>query len=92
MKEEEIQRLADLAHIAVSADELKTIAGEMDAILGYVSDVTKLSGDTDVAQKHTLRNVMRPDEVTNEVGEYTESIAKQFPDRDGDALRVKKIL
>jgi hypothetical protein len=35
---------------------------------------------------------MRADVVTNTPGQYTEAVVAQFPDRAGDALRVKKIL
>lgn len=89
----DVQKLADLAHVAVAPDELAKIAGEMDAILGYVSEVTKLSGEmAETSDKPILRNVMREDAVTNTPGQYTEAITAQFPDRDGNALRVKKIL
>jgi aspartyl-tRNA(Asn)/glutamyl-tRNA(Gln) amidotransferase subunit C len=90
---DEVQKLADLAHLAVAPDELERIAGEMDAILGYVSEIDTLS-DAEVAPQETLplRNVMREDVVHNEPGMYTEAITAQFPARDGDLLRVKKIL
>ena len=89
----DVQRLADLAHLAVAPDELETVAGEMDAILGYVSEVTKLSNErVKTGEKPLLRNIMRADVVTNTPGQYTEKIAEQFPDREGDALKVKKIL
>jgi hypothetical protein len=35
---------------------------------------------------------MRDDVVTNTEREYTDRIVNQFPDREGDSLRVKKIL
>lgn len=90
---DDVQHLADLAHLAVAPDELLKVAGEMDAILGYVSEVTKLSGDMPATlEKPQLRNVMREDKVTNTSGQYTEAIAKQFPAREGNALKVKKIL
>jgi Asp-tRNA(Asn)/Glu-tRNA(Gln) amidotransferase C subunit len=39
-----------------------------------------------------LRNVMREDEPTNHSGEYTEAILQNAPAREGDWLKVKKIL
>lgn len=90
---EDVQKLADLAHITVAQDELEKVASEMDATLAYVSQVTTLTGV--VPQEHTkmqLRNVMRDDVVVTEKGAYTKDIVAQFPDKDGNALRVKKIL
>ena len=93
ISKDDVQKLADLAHLAVAPSELEKVAGEMEAILGSVSEVTTWSdaGTSDTA-KPLLRNVMREDVVTNESGQYTEAIAAQFPGRAGDALRVKKIL
>lgn len=89
---DDVQKLANLAHLAVEDGELDTIAHEMDEILAYVSEVTKLASEEGERETPTLRNVMRDDVVTNSEREYTERVVKQFPDRDGDYLRVKKIL
>lgn len=89
---DDVKKLADLAHLAVDEGELTTLAHEMDEILAYVSEVTKLAGEEGEREKPALRNVMRDDVVTNAEREYTERIVAQFPDREGDSLRVKKIL
>ncbi len=93
MTNEEVAKLAQLARIAVSEHEIAALAGEMDAILGYVSDVRALADTSShVTPAHDLVNIMRDDEVTNEPGEYTERIVSQFSAREGDLLRVPKIL
>jgi aspartyl-tRNA(Asn)/glutamyl-tRNA(Gln) amidotransferase subunit C len=89
---EEVQKLAELSLIEVSSDELETIAGEMDAIIGYVSEVTSLATEKGVREKPPLYNVMRDDVVTNTPGQYTDALLNEAPDRDGNYLRVKKIL
>jgi len=88
----DVQKLADLAHLAVDEAELETIAHEMDEIIAYVSEVTKLASEEGERERPALRNVMRDDVVKNSEREYTERLVAQFPDRDGDYLRVKKIL
>ncbi len=93
MTNEEVAKLAQLARIAVPEHERTALAEEMDAILGYVSDVRALvEASHDVSPVYDLENVMREDEVVNTQGEYTERIAAQFSDREGDLLRVPKIL
>ena len=89
---DEVQKLADLSHVAVDDAELQTIAGELDSILGYVSAVKELAGASSARTKAELRNVMRDDVVTNTPGEYTKRIVEAFPEREGDSLKVKKIL
>jgi aspartyl-tRNA(Asn)/glutamyl-tRNA(Gln) amidotransferase subunit C len=88
----DVEKLADLALIDVPEKEQEGLAKEMDAILDYVSDVSKLAEGEDAKEAHEHRNIMRDDVVTNKDGEYTDAIVAQFPDRDGPHLRVKKIL
>ena len=90
---EEVQKLAHLAHIAVEEGELDTFAREMDAILGYVSDIdTLVAKKGEAPEEPTLYNVMRDDEVTNTPSEYTEKILSNAPATDKGFIRVKKIL
>ena len=92
ISQDDVQKLATLAHIAVPEGEREALAKDMDSVLGYVSEVAKLAGKEEVREKAELRNIMRDDVVTNKPGEYTESIVKQFPDSENNQLRVKKIL
>ena len=88
---QDIRNLANLARIEVSDTEAKNLTKEVDAILGYVGQIQSVSGDIEnEIPKH--RNVMREDVVTNSSREYTESLLSNAPSREGDFLRVKKIL
>lgn len=90
---EEVKKMAELSLLAVEESELDTLAGEIDAILGYVSEINTLAeGEGSEAEKPALYNVMREDEVTNEKGEYTERILNEAPQHDGEYVQVKKIL
>lgn len=87
----DILKLADLARIELSDSEAEHLTGEVDSILGYVGQITKTTGE--MARKTpTLHNVMREDAEQNKPGEYTENILKNAPDRQGNYLKVKKIL
>lgn len=88
---EEVKNLADLARIKLSEEETEKLTREVDSILEYVGQIQELSGEVkDAIPEH--RNVMRDDVVTNTEGEYTEKILESAPDREGQLLRVKKIL
>lgn len=89
----DVQKLADLSLVSVSDQELDKITREIDAILGYVSELSNLNADTveDVVVPE-LRNVMRDDANPREPGTYTEAMLKAAPDTKDGYVRVKKIL
>ncbi len=91
ISKEDIKNLANLARIGVTEDEIEKMASEVDSILGYVGVVQSFSG-AEEREISNLRNVMRDDVVTNAPDEYKEKILKNAPSREGDYLKVKKIL
>jgi aspartyl-tRNA(Asn)/glutamyl-tRNA(Gln) amidotransferase subunit C len=88
---EEIKHLADLARIEISSDEAEKMRGEMDAILDYVGQINATTGEV-ARVTPPLRNVMREDMPTNAPGEYTEKLLSNAPAREGNYVKVKKIL
>lgn len=92
LSRDDVQKLADLSLIDVPDAELDTLAGEIDAILGYVSEITSLVGDEQHDTTPAQYNVMRDDEITVVPDTYTDRILAEAPDRTGAYVRVKKIL
>ena len=91
MQIEDVKKLADLARIDISKEEMEEIAKDFDSILAYVGQVTNTTGDlARVVPK--LHNVMREDVHQNTANQYTEDILKNAPAREGNYLKVKKIL
>jgi len=93
MKKEDIHQLANLSRIAVSDTEVEALQSEIGSILEYVGQIQEMTGT--VNGKKTpgaVFNKMRSDEVTNEPGTYTEAILGEMPTRDGNFMKVKKIL
>lgn len=89
---DEVRKLAALARIEVSDAEIESFAKEFDDILAYVGKIEELSVSRDPNARPIVRNVMRADEGAHESGHYTNAIAEQFPDREGDSLKVKQII
>lgn len=93
MELEEIKHLAKLARIRVTDEDAKALQKDIDAVLEYVSVVSEITSTDDSAPKIGARyNVFRTDEVTNEPGSYSEALLAEAPAREGDYLKVKKIL
>jgi len=88
----DVEHLAGLARIAVSDDEKKILQHDLEEILGYVSQVTKVVAELGKPEAGELRNVMRDDINPHEGGTYTEDILKQAPSREGNRVFVKKIM
>ncbi len=93
MKKEDIEHLAKLSRIAVTEDEAEVLAEKITSILGYVSEIEEITGNVEMEKKvGALFNVMREDENPHEAGLYTEDILNLAPKREGQYVKVKKIL
>jgi aspartyl-tRNA(Asn)/glutamyl-tRNA(Gln) amidotransferase subunit C len=88
---EDIDKLAVLARIQISDSEKESMRGDIESILAYVGQVqnVQLEVGKDIPP---LRNVMRDDVVTHTSGEFTEDLLNLAPAREGQYLKVKKIL
>lgn len=88
---EEIKKLANSARIKVTDEEAEKLTKEVHSILDYVGQIQEVTSVTE-NNVPTHRNVMRADIVTNSSGQYTEKLLSNAPSREGDYLKVKKIL
>ncbi len=91
MQLEDIKKLANMARVDMSDEELTKIANDFDHILAYVGQVQEVK-QTDIKPNYILENVLREDIVTNPAGMYTDKIIKQMPDSQDGFLKVKQIL
>ena len=93
METKDIEKLAKLARLDLTADEKQTYLKEIKAILGYVDQIKVVAAKAGEDRKAgDLRNVMREDEITNDSGSNTAALVAEFPRKSGNYLKVKKIL
>ncbi len=92
MDKEQVQNLAKLARIEIGDEEAERLTHEFSAILEYVGEIKDIEVSSLGIQGETLKNVMRGDEGPHETGLYTKKILEQAPAREGDYIKVKKIL
>ena len=88
----DVEHLAGLARLAISDGEKELLQHDLEDILAYVSQVTKVTAEMGEPTAGELRNVMREDVNPHEPGAFTEDILAQAPAREGNRLFVKKIL
>ncbi|MBX4200366.1 Asp-tRNA(Asn)/Glu-tRNA(Gln) amidotransferase subunit GatC [Candidatus Parcubacteria bacterium] len=91
MDKAEVQRLAKLARIEILDEEAERLSHEFGAILKYVEDVKEVK-KLRSGEKPEERNIMRNDSSPHERGLYTEKILSNAPSREGQYIKVKKIL
>jgi aspartyl-tRNA(Asn)/glutamyl-tRNA(Gln) amidotransferase subunit C len=88
----EIEKLASLARIELTTAEKENFTKQIHAILGYVDQLKQVSVTKSSDINHTVVNVFREDTVPHASGEYTEALLAVAPAREGQYVRVKKII
>ena len=91
VNKDEVTNLANLARIQITPEEAESLTHELDSILDYVGQI-KNSSTEEISNTPFLKNVMRDDVATNKDREFTEDILNNAPSREGNYLKVKKIL
>lgn len=92
LKKEDIEHLATLARIAVSEEEKEAFAGQLDAVLGYVSELDKVvTIEESAPEAGELRNVLREDEAPYAGGEFTAAILENAPYKEDGFVKVGQI-
>ena len=91
---DDVKKLAALARIELSDEEVEKLCGEIDSILAYVDTIREVELPEGVAPSPhlALENVMREDGEPHAPGRYTEKMLNQAPRRDGAFVKVKKVL
>ena len=90
----EIEKLAELSRISLTPEEKEKMRGEFEVILSYLASVNKISGNTEKGARSIIatENVMREDANPHETGLHTETLLSGAPRREGQYVKVKKIL
>ncbi len=89
----DILKLARLARLQLTDQEVEQFRGEISAILGYVEQLQKVDtkGLEPTYQVTGLKNVTRPDEI-KDYGATTEELLKNAPATEEGHFKVKRIL
>jgi len=90
---EDVVKLASLARISLSDDEVTEFANELSAILQYVEQLSNVdvSGLQPTNQVTGLTNVMRTDDV-KDYGYQPLDLLKNVPKTQDNMLKVKRMI
>lgn len=89
---EEVRKLAALSRISLSPEEEVSMQSDISSILGYVDQINKADLKDGPAEILERKNVWREDGDAHETGAYTDTLLANAPSRDGNYVKVKKIL
>ena len=89
---DDVRKVAKLARLNLPDDKIATYTGQLESILGYVSQLEQVDtrGVPETTRAVEVTNVTRQDGVNPTP--VREEILNQAPQREGDFFRVPKIL
>ena len=88
----EIEKLASLSRIALTDYEKESFTTQIDAILGYVDQLKKVTVVSLAGATDSVVNVFREDTDAHAPSEYTDALLADAPAREGQYVKVKKII
>lgn len=93
MTKEDILKLAKLARLRLTDDEAQLLGSELAEILEYVKmlETVDTEGLKPTTQVTGLVNVTRSDELVD-YGQNQEDLLSNFPARDGNYLKAKRMI
>jgi aspartyl-tRNA(Asn)/glutamyl-tRNA(Gln) amidotransferase subunit C len=90
---EDVLKLARLARIDLTDEEVEAFTAEFSQILAYVEQLQQVdvTGLEPTSQVTGLKNVMRPD-VLWDYGYQPEDLLKNVPEVQANQIKVKRVL
>ncbi|MFT5727545.1 MAG: aspartyl-tRNA(Asn)/glutamyl-tRNA(Gln) amidotransferase subunit C [Desulforhopalus sp.] len=88
----EVEHVANLARLNLSAGELETMTGQLDNILSYVDKLEELDTSDVIPTTHvfSVSNAFREDVIKESLTQ--EESLKNGPEQDGEFFQVPKVI
>lgn len=87
----ELDNLSKLARIDIASEEKQKMLQDMQAILGYISEINSIEGELTRGEENVF-NVVREDIITRETGSNTDSILANAPKVKDGYVEVEQVL
>lgn len=89
--ETDLDNLSALARIDIAKDEKAKMLEDMQAILGYISEINEVEGEL-VRGEEDVFNVVRDDVVTHVSGSNTKALLDEAPYVKDGYVKVEQVL
>lgn len=92
IRPEEVQHIAQLARLKLTAEEEADLVEHFDKVLMYIEKLEELNTDEVEPMVHAVEvpTLLRDDRVTNQAN--TNALLQNAPDRQADFFKVPKII
>lgn len=87
----ELDNLSKLARIDIKSEEKEKMLKDMQAILGYISEINEVEGEV-IRGEETVVNVVREDVVTHPSGSNTKALLDEAPATKDGYVQVEQVL
>ena len=90
----DVEYVARLARLELSAEEKEKFAGQLESILSYIDKLNTIDTKNIKPTSHaiSLNNVWREDELKPCPEKTREMMLENAPEREGDFFKVKKVI
>ena len=88
--EQDLDNLSTLARIDIAPEEKQKMLHDMQAILGYVSEINKVEGEV-VRGEEAIYNVVREDIVTRPTGSNTVALLAEAAATEDGYVKVEQV-
>lgn len=89
----QIEQIANLARLKLTADEKNTYAEQLSAVFDYIEMLNEVDADdvTETCQVTGLANITREDIPEIKDAEAVKALVANFPDKIQNLLKVKAV-
>ena len=89
--EQDLDNLSTLARIDILPEEKAKMLHDMQAILGYISEINGVQGEL-VRGEETVFNIVREDEITRPTGVNRDALLNEAPLTKDGYVEVDQVL
>jgi aspartyl/glutamyl-tRNA(Asn/Gln) amidotransferase C subunit len=89
--EQDLDTLSKLSRITLTEEEKPKMLLDIQAILGYISEINEVEGNLSRGEE-TLFNVVREDIVTRGTGSHTQELLREAPATKDGYVQVMQVL
>lgn len=89
--EADLDNLSTLARITITPNEKGKMLADMQAILGYISEINEVEGSL-AKEDVVMCNIIREDVVTHVAGSNTQLLLDEAPATENGYVKVMQVL
>ena len=87
-----VVKIGNLARVDMENNQVDRITESFSPIMEMIDEVNSVDLGENIQRNFRLKNIMREDKIREDTSVNRDAILEQFPKKQNDYLRTKKIL